>query len=62
MMFTLLSGAARNPGHGTRNCKMSSYFLVTKLFMLQSDATTILVMAPEMQEVSLYKFILMFMS
>ena len=37
-------------------------FLVTKLFMLQSDAMTILVMAPEMQEEILYQFILMSMS
>ena len=30
MMFTLLSGATRDPGHGTRNCKRSSYFLLKK--------------------------------
>ena len=32
------------------------------LFMLQPGAMTILVMAPEMQEGILYKFILIFMS
>ena len=45
-----------------QKCKRSFYFLVMSLFMLQSDAMTSWFMAPEMQEVSLYKLILMFMS
>ena len=49
MYQSLLTGAMRSWSQHQK-CKRSSYFLVMSLFMLQSDATAILVMAPGMQE------------
>ena len=68
-MFTLLSGATRDPGHSTRNARGGGQFLVMSisqfLFAIVTNSSAWhheMSWHQRLQEVSLYQFILMFMS